>query len=294
MRHIKKRDTAAALLLLFPFLTFFALFVLYPTAVNLYYSFTDYNLNTASWTGLKNFARLFKDTTFLKAVRNTFVYAFISVPFLTLLGFFMAAALRKAGKWVKWLRLLFLYPYATSMTAVSMIWLMLLDPNHGLINKALEYLGFEGENWLFDTRLALYCLIFINIWKNLGYCMLIYLAGINSIPVELYEAATVDGAGEARKLVSITLPLIRPVAFFVFITTMVDSFKTFEQVQIMTRGDPMNETTTIVHQIYVYGFGEFRMGYAAAMAVALLLIVMALTAINYRLNMKGETEVYGR
>lgn len=294
MNSRAKRDAAAAILMLMPFMVFFILFVLYPLAVNLYYSFTSYNLDTAPWVGLRNFFRLPQDETFVKACGNTFVYAFISVFALTILGLLTSVMLNRAGRGVKWLRMLLLYPYATSMTAISMIWLMMLDPNHGFVNKLLRFLSLSGENWLFDTGLALGCLIFVNVWKNLGYCMLIYLAGINSIPEELYEAATVDGAGEARRLFYITLPMIRPVSFFVFITTLVDGFKTFEQVQIMTRGDPLNSTTTIVHQIYLYGFSEFRMGYAAAMSVVLLIIVLVLTLINYRLNHSAETEVYGR
>ena len=281
-------------MMLLPFMLFFALFVLYPTGVNLYLSFTDYNLNTATWTGLRNFERLLRDPTFGRACLNTGVYALVSVAFLTSLGLAVAVMLNRSTRAVKGLRVLFLYPYATSMTAVSMIWLMLLDPNHGFVNKVLRSIGLSGWQWLFDADLALGCLIFINIWKNLGYCMLIYLAGINSIPQELYEAATVDGAGELRRFFSITVPMIRPVAFFVLITTMVEGFKTFEQVQVMTRGDPMNATTTIVHQIYMYGFNDFKMGYASAMAVVLLLIVLALTLINLRINNASEAEVFGK
>ena len=294
MHSYKRRDLVSAALMLLPFLSFFVLFVLYPIIENIRYSFTDYNLDTASWVGLKNYWRLPLDTTFVKACSNTVIYAFVSVIALTSLGLFVAIMLNKTTRGIKWLRMLLLYPYATSMTAVSMVWLMMFEPNHGFLNKALRYIGFSGANWLFETNLALGCLIFVNIWKNLGYCMLIYLAGINSIPNELYEAATVDGAGELRRLFSITLPMIRPVAFFVFITTMVEGFKTFEQVQIMTKGDPLYATTTIVHQIYVSGFSEFKMGYAAAMACVLLIIVLLLTLFNLKLNNTSEKEMYGK
>lgn len=290
MHGYRKKDNLSAFLMLLPFMTFFLLFVIYPAFQNVYYSFTGYNLDVANWVGLKNYARLLEDTTFHKAFQNTCLYAFVSVLALTFLGFLAAALLNKGVRGVKWLRLLLIFPYATSMAAVSMIWLMMYDPNTGFLNKAFRLLGIPGRSWLFDPSLALFCLIFVNIWKNIGYCMLIYLAGINSIPEDLYEAATVDGAGEMTRLFRITLPLVRSVAFFVLITTMVDAFKTFEQVQIMTRGDPLNATTTIVHQIYMYGFNEFKMGYAAAMAVVLLVIVMILTFINFRLNRAGEGE----
>ncbi len=291
MQGYRKKDTFSAIGMLMPFMVFFLAFIIFPAFKNIWYSFTSYNLDVDHWIGIKNYARLLEDTTFIKAFSNTCVYSFVSVIALTTLGFLAAAILNKGSRSVKWLRMLMIFPYATSMAAVSMIWLMMYDPNNGFINKALRAMGFMGKKWLFDEKLALGCLIFVNVWKNIGYCMLIYLAGINSIPDELYEAATVDGAGEFARLFKITLPIVRPVAFFVFVTTMVDAFKTFEQVQIMTRGDPLYATTTIVHQIYVYGFNDFKMGYAASMAVVLLVIVMVLTLINFRLNKASESGV---
>ena len=283
-----RRDTAAAWLMLSPFLIFFLLFVLYPINMNIYYSFTDYNLSSAHWVGLKNYRRLLKDKAFIAAVKNTSVYAFFSVILLTSLGFLAASALNRPMRFLRPVRMLMIFPYATSMTAVSMIWLMLLDPTTGLINKTLRALGLMGVDWLFNTKTALGCLIFINVWKNIGYCMLIFLAGMQSVPAELYEAATVDGAGERQKLLHITIPMVQPVTFFVLINTMLESFKTFEQVKVMTGGAPKYSTTTIVHEIYLQGFTEFRMGYAAAMSVVLLVIVLTVTLINYRLNGSRE------
>jgi len=264
------------------------LFVIYPIIMNIYYSFTNYNLDTAKWVGLKNYQRLLKDKAFVAAVKNTAVYAFFSVFALTALGFLTAAALNRKMRGVRWIRMLMIFPYATSMTAVSMIWLMLLDPTSGLINKALRAMGLLGVDWLFNVKTALPCLIVVNIWKNIGYCMLIYLAGMQSIPTEIYEAATVDGATERQKLIHVTVPMVRPVAFFVFINTMIESFKTFDQVKLMTGGDPLYSTTTIVHQIYQRGFTEFKMGYAAAMSVVLFVIVLTVTIINYRFGGSAE------
>ncbi len=274
--------------MLMPFLVFFVLFVLYPVVMNLFYSFTNYNLASAKWVGLRNYQRLLKDVVFRKAFLNTCIYALVSVTFLTALGFITAAVLNRGSRSVRWLRMLLIFPYATSMAAVSMIFLMILDPTSGYLNKVLRLIGIPTRLWLFDPDLALGCLIFINVWKNIGYCMLIYLAGLQAIPDELYEAATTDGAGEGRKLISITLPMIRPIMYFVFVTTTVESFKTFEQVQIMTNGDPLNATTTIVHQIYQRGFTEFKMGYAAAMAVVLLLIILVITLLSGKINASGK------
>ena len=288
MKQVRTHDTRTAYLLLAPFLLFFALFVLYPTVMTVYYSFTNFNLKSADWVGLKNYRRLMQDKAFLAALKNTTVFALFSIVSLTVLGFLAAAAFNRKMRGVKWMRMLMIFPYATSMTAISMIWLMMFDAQSGFLNKFLRLLGASGVEWLFNRDTALYCLIFVNIWKNIGYCMLIYLSGMQSIDESLYEAATVDGASGWTQLWRITLPMVRPVAFFVLITTTVDSFKTFDQVQIMTRGDPLNATTTLVHQIYLRGFTEFKMGYASAMAVVLLVIVALVTALSWGLNRGGD------
>ena len=283
-----RSDTRAAWLMLAPFLLFFLVFVIYPMAMNLYYSFTGYDLNKADWVGLKNYMRLDKDKAFMAALKNTSVYALFGVLGLTSLGFLTAAVLNRKFRGLKLIRMLMIFPYATSMTAVAMIWLMLLDPTSGLVNKLLRILGMTGRQWLFDVSTALPCLMIVHIWKNIGYCMLIYLSGMQSIPEEIYEAATVDGASETQKMLRITIPMVRPVTFFVLITIMIESFKTFDQVQLMTGGDPLYSTTTLVHQIYQRGFTEFRMGYAAAMSVVLLLIMLVITLLNYRLNKSAD------
>ena len=281
---IKNRDNLTAYLMLAPFLLFFALFVLYPLIKNFYYSFTNYNLGTKNdWVGLSNYKQLFADEWFLEALKNTAVYAVFSVVFLTVLGLFISVLLNSRAKLVKVARTAMIIPYATSMVAVSMIWLYLLDPTTGYINKLLIELGVSNPpNWLGDLDLALPSLIFINVWKNIGYCMIIYLAGLQNIPPELYEAATVDGAGFLQKHLKITLPQIAPVTFFVFVNNCIEAFKTFEQVQIMTQGGPVTATTTVVHQIYLRAFNDFRMGYAAAMSVVLFAIIFVVTLLNFR------------
>ena len=280
-----QRDRAAAYGMLAPFLLFFVLFVLYPLLKNLYYSFTNYNLgNKTKWIGLSNYRELFTDYWFLESLRNTAVYALFSVIFLTVLGLFISVLLNQRSRLVKIARTAMIIPYATSMVAVSMIWLYLLDPTTGYVSKLLVALGVGSPPlWLDDPSLALPSLIGINIWKNLGYCMIIYLAGLQGIPPERYEAATVDGAGFLQKQWNITLPQIAPVTFFVFVNNCIEAFKTFEQVQIMTQGGPVTATTTVVYQIYVRAFNDFRMGYAAAMSVVLFVIIFAVTMLNFRM-----------
>jgi len=282
--RFKESDNFAAYLMLSPFLVFFVLFVIYPLLKNVYYSFTNFNLgNKIDWVGLKNYRELFTDYWFLEALKNTAIYAVFSVIFLTLFGLFISVLLNNQSKLVKVARTAMIIPYATSMVAVSMIWLYLLDPTTGFVNKLLVEFGVSNPpNWLGDQDLALPSLIFINVWKNLGYCMIIYLAGLQNIPPELYEAATVDGAGFLQKHLKITVPQIAPVTFFVFVNNCIEAFKTFEQVNIMTQGGPVTATTTVVHQIYLRAFNDFRMGYASAMSVVLFIIIFLITLLNFR------------
>jgi len=281
----KNSDNRWAYAMLAPFMIFFVLFVLYPLLKNVYYSFTNYNLGTtADFVGLRNYKELFSDYWFLDALKNTAVYAVFSVVFLTILGLFISILLNNRSRLVKVARIVMIFPYATSMVAVSMIWLYLLDPTIGFVNKLLVELGVNNPpHWLDNPDLALPSLIFINIWKNLGYCMIIYLAGLQGISQDLYEAAMLDGAGFLKKHLHITLPQIAPITFFVLVNNCIEAFKTFEQIQIMTQGGPMTSTTTVVHQIYQRAFNDFRMGYASAMSVILFLIILVITLMNFRM-----------
>lgn len=281
----QNNDTKWAWIMLTPFMIFFVLFVLYPLLKNVYYSFTNYNLGgNSEFIGLRNYIELFSDEWFLDALENTAVYAIFSVVFLTGLGLFISVLLNGRSKLVKAARTVMIFPYATSMVAVSMVWLYLLDPTIGYVNKLLIALGVSNPpHWLDSPSMALPSLIFINIWKNLGYCMIIYLAGLQNISNELYEAAMLDGAGFLQKHLHITLPQIAPITFFVLVNNCIEAFKTFEQIQIMTQGGPITSTTTVVHQIYQRAFNDFRMGYAAAMSVILFLIILAITLMNFRM-----------
>lgn len=288
----QKRDTRSAYLMLSPFLLLFIVFSLVPIAENVWYSFTNYRFAPGyRFVGLDNYIAMFKDAIFVKSLVNTLIYTLFSVAILGVLGFFAALCLNRRSRTARLAQVFFVIPYATSMVAVSMIWLLLFDPTNGPINKLLLSMGLSATKWLFDADLALPCLIFVNIWKNTGYVMILYLAGLSSINPALYEAATVDGASDFAKMRSITLPLIRPISFFVLTVNLIDSFKTFEIVQVMTRGDPTNSTTTIVHQIYRRAFFDYRGGYASAMSVFLLAVILVITLVNFRLRSRDGLEL---
>jgi len=282
----RRGDGRAAFWMLLPFALFFTAFVIYPLITNFYYSFTNYrfgHVGSPEFIGLNNYTRLFRDTGFVTSMRNTFVYAFFSVILISAAGLFFALACNRSRRSIKVIRGIFVAPYAVSFVAASLIWLMLLDPGLGAVNKVLIALGVnQPPSWLFDANLALPSLIAINIWKNAGYVMLLFLAGLQSVPPELYDAAKVDGAGLFQKIRNVTLPSISPVTIFVLITVCIEAFKTFDQVKIMTRGGPMLRTSTVVYQIYLRAFEDFQMGYAATQSVALLVIVLLVTLANFK------------
>lgn len=282
-RKLFTQDDKSAYLMIMPFFLFFIAMVIIPVLANLLNSFTDYNLSQdKSFIGLSNYIKLFRDKDFLRSLLNTAIYALFSVVPLTVLGFIVSAAVNRKVKAFKAANVLFIFPYVTSMVAVSMIWLMMYEPTTGIFNKLLVLLGFKPLKWLFDEVLALPALIAMNVWKNTGYVIVIYLAGLQSIPSVIYESATVDGASDIKKLLKITLPMLSNITFFVVITMCIEAFKTFDQVRIMTEGGPVNSTTTVVHQIYIRAFLEYKVGYASAMSIVLLLVVLAVTLLNFR------------
>ena len=283
-REYDAREAREAYLLLAPFGVFFLLFVLYPIVRSVADSFTDYSLASRNWVGLKNYLRLFRDRAFLLSVRNTVLYAAGSIVPLMALGLGAALLVQRQSRVMFAARAALMTPYVTSLVAVSMVFLYLYDPTTGAFNKILSAVGLPRQQFLYDPSQALWCLVAMNIWKNFGYVMILYLAGLTGVPQSLLEAASLDGAGVWAKLVHIQLPHIRPVSYLLGTTLCVECFKTFEPVRLMTSGGPVNATTTITYQIYIRAFSEFKMGYASAMSVVLLAIVLAVTLVNLRLG----------
>ena len=293
-RHFRKpnrkyRHPITGLLMILPSYSIYLLFVFLPVLITIYLSFTNYDLyRTRDFVGLANYTRMFfKDPVFLTAVRNTFIYSSCVIIPEIAIGLVIAVILNRKLFGQRFHRVAFYMPQVTSMVSVSMVWLWIYDPALGALNQILKLIGLEPQRWLFDLNLALPSIILMSVWKLIGYNMIVYLAGLQQIPDELYEAATVDGASEIQQFRKITIPMLAPTTFFLFVVACVQSFSVFEQVNVMTQGGPMNATTTIVHQIYERAFTQFQMGYASAMAVFLLTITIILTAINFRSGNKG-------
>ena len=296
MRRVRKteydvREAREAYLLLAPFGVFFALFVLYPIVRSAADSFTNYSLGGRDFVGLANYARLLRDGAFRASVRNTLLYALGSIAPLMALGLLAALLVRRQSGLMFAARAALMTPYVTSLVAVSMVFLYLYNPTTGALNKLLAAVGLPRQLFLYDPAQALGCLVAMNVWKNFGYVMILYLAGLAGVPESLLEAAELDGAGSWTMLIRIQLPHIRPVTYLLATTLTVECFKTFEPVRLMTQGGPVNATTTITYQIYLRAFSEFKMGYASAMSVVLLLIVLAVTLLNLKLGRQLEEDV---
>jgi ABC-type sugar transport system permease subunit len=274
-------------LLVAPYLLFLVVFYFFPLIVNVILSFTNYDLSTASFIGIKNFLNILKDKFFLLALRNTLFYTFFSLALSMGFGLVFAVILNQKIWGTRFYRTCFFLPHVTSMVAVSMIWLWMYEPAFGIFNRILAVLGLPKQAWLVNPALALPCLVAMNIWKTTGYNMVVYLAGLQGIPNELYQAATIDGASELQKFFTITFPMLQPVHFFLVITGLVLNINVFEQVNVMTKGGPRHATTTLVHQVYIRAFGDYLVGYAAAIALVLLLILVLITLVNFRLGKQG-------
>ncbi|MFD8962939.1 carbohydrate ABC transporter permease, partial [Streptomyces anulatus] len=217
------------------------------------------------------------------SIVNTVVYTFFTVPFGMLLGLLLAMALHTGLKARGIFRTAVFLPQVTATVAIALVWLWIYNPGNGLFNALLSFIGIDGPAWLSSTSWAMPSVILVGIWQGIGMKMLIYLAALQSLPRELYEAASVDGASKVRQFFSITLPLLKPATFFVLITSMISAFQSFDQIYILTDGGPANSTTMMTYEIYKSAFREFRVGYACAQSLVLFVLLMGFTLVNRRI-----------
>lgn len=277
-----------------PYVLHFIIFVAGPLAASLYFSFSDYDmLNPPEWSGLDNFRRMAEDSMFWRSLWNTLYFAVLFVPLQTFLALVLAVALNQRLKGLKWFRMAHFIPVISSWTVILYVADAVFNPRFGLANTLLAKLGLEGQGWLQDPKLAIPLLVFIAVWKGIGYIMVIYLAGLQSVPGDLYEAAEIDGAGALRKFRYITVPLISPTTFLVVIMSTISTFQAFEQIYVLTgRGDissaggPNNSSLVMMLYLYREGFTFMRMGYASAIAWVLFMILFLLTLIQLRAQKK--------
>ncbi|HZP39332.1 MAG TPA: sugar ABC transporter permease [Methylomirabilota bacterium] len=285
------RQTRVAYAFLAPGLLLFAAYRLYPLLEGLRLSFTNARLGRPlqQWVGLANYTRLLEDTRFHVSLWNTALYTVASTLPILAVPLALALALNR-GRLRNLLRSVFFFPFTLSVVTVGLAWLWLLDPVVGPFNYYLRALGVPARSWLADPHTAMGAIILTTVWWVTGYYLVIYLAGLQDIPRELYEAAALDGASGPRAFVAITLPLLRPVLLFVVVTHVIGSFQLFGQVFVLTNGGPGDATRTVVQHLYEAAFQNFfQFGAASAMAWVLFAVILVFSLVQFRL-LRGHPE----
>jgi len=272
-----------ALLFLAPTLIGLAVLSAGPILATLAISLTKWDLLTApQFVGLDNFAALMSDDRFLKAMRNTIFYTVVSVPLGMAIALGLAMALNQTIRGIAFIRTAYFLPVVTSTIAIALVWQWIYSSDAGLLNQAIGLFGIPSQRWLSDPVLVMPSIVAMSIWQGLGINVIIFLAGLQAIPTELLDAASVDGAGRWARTRHITLPLLTPSIFFTGILSLIGSFQVFDQIYVLARPKPTEATITIVYFIYENGFKFFKMGYATAASWILFIIVAALTAVYFR------------
>jgi len=275
---IRRRTLLTPYVFLAPALGVLGFFVLWPMVRALFTSFTNSSIiGTSEFTGLANYERLFSDPAFGNALLNTLVYVVATTPVSILLALGLALLLNRRFAGRTFFRAVIFFPFVVSFGIISIAWSFILDPQVGLVIGWLQQLGIPTGNGLRDPAWAMPLVAFVGIWRNLGFYMVLFLAGLQSVPRELYEAAEIDGAGGWCRFRSITLPLISNTTMFVVIIATIFAFQAFDHIYVMTNGGPFFKTETLVMLIYRTGFENFQMGYAAAISWVLVVVVLALS-----------------
>ncbi|KUO76440.1 MAG: sugar ABC transporter permease [Clostridia bacterium BRH_c25] len=286
---LAKKQHRAALLFLMPHFIGFFVFVILSIAATFVISFYDWNMiNPAKFVGADNYVKLFtNDSIAVKTGINTLVYTFFTVIFIVAFSLLAALGLSKDIKGTVFFRTVYFLPAVASLVAVSLVWLFIYNTDHGLLNHVLRFIGIvHPPAWLSSSKWSLSAVIIMSVWGQIGFFMIIFIAGLKNIPRELYEAARIDGANSWQSFWRITLPLLSPTTFFVVIMCIINSFQVFEQAFIMTQGGPNFSTTTAVLYIYNTGFKFHKMGYASSIGWVLFLCIFVVTLIQMRLQKK--------
>lgn len=278
----RTREAIECYIFILPAVLGLLLFYVGPMISSLYYSFTDYNLlSPAEWVGLQNYRDLMDDELFWKSLRVTALYSGVSVPLVLLLALGMALLLNQKLKGMTFFRTIYYLPTVMSGVAIATLWKWIFNADYGVLNLLLDKIGIRGPMWLTDESWAIWALIMTSLWTA-GGSMLIFLAGLQSIPNDLYEAASIDGAGRWSKFRNITMPLISHVTFFNLVLGIIGALQVFTEAYVLTRGGPNNSTLLLSVYLYRNAFEYLKMGYASAIAWAMFAIVMVLTLLVFR------------
>lgn len=280
-----KRENLSATLFILPSFLPLVAFLIVPMLAAVTLSFAQWDLLTPpSWVGLENYFELFKSAVFWQTLKNSIVFILGYLPIVYTLGLAPALALNKKFVGSGLLRAAYFLPVITSWVIVSLLWKWILNPEGGVVNSLLSQIGIQGPGWWTSTTWAMPTVIIASAWKDLGYVMLLLLAGLQSIPPEYQEAAAIDGASKSQILRLITLPLLTPATFFVIVISLINNFQVFDQIYLMTSGGPEGSTSVIVQQIVKNSFDYGRMGYASALSMVLFVIILSITLVQIKLQ----------
>jgi len=284
--HLKMgtREKIAGYLFVAPLMIGLVILTLIPVTASLLLSFTHWNfvagIGAIEFAGFDNFIRLFKDDVFIKSLINN-LYFIITVPITIGLALLIAILIDKYVYLKDTFKVIYFLPYISSVVAIAMVWQVLFHPSLGPVNNFLISIGIENPpKWLADINFALPSLMMIQIWILLGYNIIIFIAGLQGIPKDLYEAADIDGANVWKKFYNITVPCISPTTFFLLVTGIIGTFKIFDLIQVLTQGGPANSTTVIVYELYNTAFNQLKTGYASSMALILFVICLIITGLQ--------------
>lgn len=284
-------DLKLALLMILPASIGLVLFLLWPLARGIWLSFTDFNLLTEpSFVGFNNYIRMAKDPIFWNAAWVTIEYVVINIGVQTVVALLIAVLMHRLTK-STFIRSIVLTPYLVSNVVAALLFLWILDTQLGVANQVISAIGLDRIPFLADEAYVIPTIALINVWRHMGYTALLIFAGLQSIPESVYEAGRVDGASEWSMFRKITIPLLRPILALVLIMTVIGSFQVFDTVAVTTSGGPVNSSRVLQLYIYDMAFGRFQFGYASALSVALLVILLIVSIIQYRLMRAGETDL---
>ena len=296
MSFLGSRDTSLVfLLLIMPSLIGFLVFTFVPVVISLFLSFCDWNFMKGfegiEFIGLKNYIKLFSDDWFLASYKNNIMFTVVTVPTLIALGLVIATIMNKYIFGGGAVRTMFFIPYICSVVAVCSVWMVLFQPSYGPINQLLFKLGAKNPpKWLADYDWSLVSIMIVYIWQQVGYYAIVFLAAIKGVPGELYEAASLDGAGSVRSFFNVTVPMVAPTTFFLTIMGIIGSFKVFDQISVLTQGGPGNSSSVMAFYVYRTAFEYYDMGYANTLAWALFVLIFIVTMVQWKLQDKFTNE----
>ena len=286
--QLARRNTLIGWSFILPNFIGFALLTLVPIVVLFYMSMTNWNVfGTANWVGFANFERLVGDGSFRIAVFNTLYYSALHIPLTFAVALGLALLLNNKLRGVAFFRTAAFFPYITSIVAIAIVWNLLFSPDYGPINEILRFFGMENPpGWLTSSDWAMPAVVIVSTWRDMGYYMILFLAGLQTVPRELHEAARMDGANTIQRFFNVTLPCLRPTTFFVTVMLTINSFKIFDLILVMTEGGPGQSTLVLSQFIYTKGFEESQFGYASAASVALFFMCIIVTVVQFVINKK--------